>query len=166
MDTPAAPLPEAHRKALHAILASLEGEPVEWALTGSSGMALQGMPFEPRDIDIQTDADGAYQIERLLAAYTVKPVRYVESQNMRSHLGMFAINGVQVEVMGAIQKRLDDQTWEEPVQVGQHRLWVNFEGLRVAVLSLEYEYQAYLRMGRVEKAEKIRAWLDRKGTHS
>lgn len=163
-EAPAASLPEAHRLALGTILASLEGAPVEWALTGSTGMVLQGMPVEPHDIDIQTDPQGAYRIEERLAAHVVKPVRCVESERMRSHLGVFEVNGVQVEVMGGIQKRLDDQTWEEPVQVGQHRLWVDFEGQRVAVLSLEYECQAYLRMGRVEKAEKIRAWLNRNWT--
>jgi len=32
--------------------------------------------------------------------------------------------------------------------------------MRIPVLSLEYEYRAYLRLGRREKAEKIRRWLE------
>ena len=48
-----------------------------WVLTGSVGLALQGMPLEPRDVDVQTDAAGAYEIERRLAAYTTRPVAFV-----------------------------------------------------------------------------------------
>jgi hypothetical protein len=63
--------------------------------------------------------------------------------------------------MGDIQKRLDDQTWEEPVKVECHRLWVGINGMRIPVLSLEYEYQAYLKLGRSEKAEMLKKWLQR-----
>jgi len=31
--------------------------------------------------------------------------------------------------------------------------------MRIPVLSLEYEYQAYLKLGRIEKAEMLRSWL-------
>jgi hypothetical protein len=33
----------------------------------------------------------------------------------------------------------------------------------VPVLELEYEVESYRRMGRLEKAEKIRRWLDSSG---
>ncbi|MFC6233223.1 nucleotidyltransferase domain-containing protein, partial [Paenibacillus allorhizosphaerae] len=36
---------------------------INWALTGSTSFALQGLPYEPGDIDIQTDQQGAYEIE-------------------------------------------------------------------------------------------------------
>jgi len=50
-------------------------------------MALQGVPIPVHDIDIQTDKDGAYEIERCFAEYVVEPVRYSESQQTaRDHL--------------------------------------------------------------------------------
>jgi hypothetical protein len=124
-------------------------------------MALQGMPVAVHDIDLQTDRDGAYAIERVLREYVVQPVRYLESERIRSHLGMLVMDGIQVEIMGAIQKRLDDQAWEDPVRIESVRQWLEIDGNQVPVLSLEYEYQAYLRMGRTEKAELLRAWLDK-----
>jgi hypothetical protein len=122
-------------------------------------MALQGIPVEVHDIDIQTDKDGAYEIENCFAEYVVQPVRYSESERIRSHLGVLEIDGIRVEIMGDIQKHLGNQTWEEPVKVERYRHWVEVGGMLIPVLSLEYEYQAYLKLGRVEKAEMLRSWL-------
>jgi hypothetical protein len=148
-----------HLQVLHKIVTRLQDHPITWAVTGSLGMALQGVPVEVHDIDIQTDQEGAYAIERCFADFVVQPVRYVASERIRSHLGMLEIDGIQVEIMGAIQKRIGDDGWEAPVQVERYRRWKQTGALRVPVLSLEYEYRAYLRMERREKAEVLRRWL-------
>jgi hypothetical protein len=150
-----------HLEVLRKILTQLKDRPVNWAVTGSLGMALQGVPVEVHDIDIQTDGDGAYEIERYLAEFVVKPVRYRESEHIRSHFGVLEIDGIKVEIMGAIQKRIDLQVWEQPVQIESYRRWVTIADMPVPVLSLEYEYQAYLRMGRDDKIEILRRWLQR-----
>ncbi|MEJ2351403.1 MAG: hypothetical protein P8Y03_16570, partial [Anaerolineales bacterium] len=77
-----------HLEVLRKILTQLKDRPVNWAVTGSLGMALQGVPVEVHDIDIHTDGDGAYEIERYLAEFVVKPVRYRESEHIRSHFGV------------------------------------------------------------------------------
>ena len=112
------------------------------------------------DIDVQTNTEGAYLAEKRLAEFVVTPVREVISQHMRSHLGRLEINGIQVEIMGDIQKRAADGRWDEPPRLEQNKQWVVFEGLRLPVLALEYEYRAYLQMGRLEKAEQIRLRLE------
>jgi hypothetical protein len=149
-----------HLEVLRKIVTRLDGQPIPWAVTGSLGMALQGAPVEVHDIDLQTDPDGAYAIERCLAGFVLEPVRWRESERIRSHLGKLVIDGVQVEIMGGIQKRLDDQAWEEPVDVERYRRWVEVGDMRAPVLSIEYEYRAYLKLGRVEKAEVLRQWLE------
>lgn len=146
--------------ALQTIVARIGDNPLTWVVTGSLGMALQGMELNVHDIDLQTDQEGAYEIEKLLADYEVKPVHLTSTQRIRSHFGELDIEGVRVEIMGNVQKRREDQTWEEPVQVEQWRRWVKVDGMQVPVLSLEYEYQAYLRLGRKEKARMLRNWLD------
>ena len=135
-----------------------------WAVTGSLGLTLQGMQLEVHDIDIQTDQQGAYQIESLFSEYVIRKVEYRASERIRSHFGALEIEGVKVEIMGDLQKLLDDGTWEEPVRVEKYRQWLNFEGMQVPVLTLEYEYQAYRKMGRLEKAEKINVWLEENHT--
>lgn len=124
-------------------------------------MALQGVPVQNHDVDIQTDKDGAYQIERRFSEYVIKPVCCSVSERIRSHFGALEIDGIKVEIMGDIQKRLDNQGWEEPVKVECYRRWVEIDGMRIPVLSLEYEYQAYLKLGRSDKAEMLRDWLQR-----
>jgi hypothetical protein len=157
-------IPPRHLEVLRKICLRLEDCPAVWVVTGSLGMALQGVPVEVHDIDIQTDREGACEIERRLAEFVVRPVGYAESERIRSYLGRLEIDGLQVEVMGDIQKRLEDGNWEEPVQVEPHRRWVEVEGMRVPVLSLEYEAQAYLRLGRYDRARMLRDWLSEKGS--
>ena len=82
---------------------------------------------------------------------------------IRSYLGRLEMDGIQVEIMGDIAKRLDDQTWEAPIKVVQYRRWLEIDGMRVPVLSLAYEYQAYLKLGRMEKADMIRQFLQKTG---
>ncbi len=144
---------------LQKIYERLETCNVPWVITGSFGMALQGIDMEVHDIDLQTDQRGAYEIESRFSEYVITPVRYLSSERIRSHLGKLEIDSIKVEIMGAIQKRIDEHTWEEIVRVEEYRKWVEIEGIQIPVLSLEYEYQAYLKMGRVEKASQIRSWL-------
>ena len=150
------------RSALLKIQAALADSRVDWAVTGSLGMALQGMDLPIHDIDIQTDEDGAYEIERRLAEFVIQPVLFKSSARIRSRLGKLAIDGIPVEVIGAIQKRLEDDSWEPPIEVASHRLWVDLEGVAIPVLSLEYESEAYRGMGRTERADEIRKWLKNK----
>jgi len=144
---------------LKMIVTRLTGSDINWALTGSLGIALQGINLQVHDIDLQTDKKGAYEIERCLSEFVVKPVRYTESERIRSYYGVFEIHGITVEVMGAIQKRLEDHKWEKPVRVEPYRHWIQVDEMQVPVLSLTYEYQAYLLLGREDKAEILRQWL-------
>ena len=127
-------------------------------------MALQGMDVQVHDIDLQTDEQGAYEMENKLREYVVTPVRFVQSERMCSHLGKLEMEGIQVEIMGALQKRDVDQEWEKPVRVEDHRRWVELEGMQIPVFSLEYEYQAYLKLGRVEKAAMLKEWIENRKT--
>ena len=148
---------------LHRIHSRLDRSGIEWAITGSLGMALQGVDVDVHDIDLQTDKAGAYWIAQHFSESVVRPVVYSASERIRSHFGALEIDGVTVEIMGDVQKRLKTGEWEEPVQVRRHMLWVEREGMSLPVLSLEYEYQAYLQMGRVEKARLLQGWLQRSG---
>ena len=69
---------------------------LNWALTGSCSFALQGMPVDVHDIDIQTDEHGVYAIARLLARYVARPVAFSRSERIQSHLGVLEVEGVRV----------------------------------------------------------------------
>jgi hypothetical protein len=146
-------------KVLRKINARLNNTSVNWVVTGSLGFALQGVPAEPNDIDIQTDKRGAYEIERYFSEFMTKRVTFSSTERIRSHFGELMIDGIKVEIMGDIQKPLKDGSWENPVDLEYHKRVVEVEGMKVPVLSLEYEYQAYMKLGRTEKAEMLRNWL-------
>jgi hypothetical protein len=149
----------AYLKVLRKINTRLSNTNVNWAITGSLGFALQGVPAEPNDIDIQTDKRGAYEIERHFSEFMTKRVTLSSTEKIRSHFGKLMIDGIKIEIMGDIQKRLEDGSWENPVDLEHHKRVVEVEGMKVPVLSLEYEYQAYMKLGRIEKAEMLRKWL-------
>ncbi len=135
------------------------GEGVTWAVTGSVGMALQGIPVEPHDIDLQTDAAGAYEIQRRLAEYSVQPVAFLAGERMRSHFGRLVIEGIQVEIMGDIEKRLSDGAWDPPPDLLAIIRHVVIADRRIPVLDLAYEVEAYDKIGRHAQADRLRQWL-------
>ena len=123
-----------------------------WALTGSTSFVLQGVPLSPNDVDVQTTEDGVYAIEEVFEERIIDPVSLSESEAIRSHFGVLELNGVRVEIMGAVHKRQPDGTWESPVSITDHRTFVDVEDISVPVLSLRYEAKAYERLGRSERA--------------
>ena len=145
---------------LRQIYARLSNTDVNWVVTGSLGFALQGVPVQPNDIDIQTDKAGAYEIESLFSDVVVRKVKFSSTERIKSHFGALQIDGIEVEIMGDIQKRGADGVWEEVVDPAHYRQTVEIDGMIIPVLSLEYEYQAYLKFGRVEQAKILRRWLD------
>ena len=155
-------IPQTHLKVLRKLYERLKDSDVDWAVTGSLGFALQGVPVEPHDIDIQTDREGAYKIEHLFSEFVVRPVKFRESERIRSHFGALRIDGIEVEIMGDLQKKVEGE-WEQPVDVRRYRRFVEIEGMKIPVLDLEYEYRAYLKLGRVEKAEMLRRFLEERG---
>ncbi len=145
---------------LRQIHARLSNTDVNWVVTGSLGFALQGVPVQPNDIDLQTDKAGAYAIESLFSEVVTRRVKFSATERIKSHFGALQIDGIQVEIMGDIQKRGADGVWEEIVDPARYRLMVEIDGMLVPALSLEYEYEAYLKFGRIERAKMLRRWLD------
>ncbi len=129
---------------------------VNWVVTGSLNFALQGLPFEPHDIDIQTDKQGVYEIERRFSSQVSRKVTFSSTERMRSHFGALLIDGIVVEIMGDIEKWLENGTWQTPIDLRSQRQFIHVDGMTIPVLSLAYQAQAYLKLGRLERAEMLR----------
>ncbi len=141
---------------LRQLSTELKESRVNWVVTGSLSFALQGLPVEPHDVDIQTDKQGAYEIERRFSSQVSRKVTFSSTERMRSHFGALLIDGIVVEIMGDIQKRLEDGIWETPIDLRSQRQFIHVDGMTIPVLSLAYEAQAYLKLGRLERAEMLR----------
>jgi hypothetical protein len=55
-------LPLPYQLAVERLVANLPVDEVNWALTGSVAHRLQGADIECHDVDVQTDAPGAYDV--------------------------------------------------------------------------------------------------------
>ncbi|MBW8010189.1 MAG: hypothetical protein FVQ83_02950 [Chloroflexi bacterium] len=152
-------IPENFSEVLKKVVRQLEGQGISWAVTGSVGFALQGLPVTPNDIDLQSDWQGAYEMEQIFCDHVTRSVSPKTSERMRLVTGVFELDGVQVEIIGAIQKRLPDGGWEEPVNVDDYKHFISIDSLQVPVLDLQYEQEAYLKLGRMETAALLADWL-------
>lgn len=157
-------LSAAHRRVLELVVSRLADVREPWAVAGSTGMALQGVPVTPRDLDLQTTARGAYQIEDRLREFMLEQVAFRTSERIRSHLGRGRVDEVEVEIMGDVEKRLTDGSWDSPPNMSAVARLVSRGGMSVPVLSLEYELQAYEKLGSSDRTAVLRSWLAR-GEH-
>jgi hypothetical protein len=151
-------LPRPYQLAVERLVANLPFDEVNWALTGSVAHRLHGADIVCHDVDVQTDAPGAYDIATRLRQWVVDPVELRSSARMRSHFGRLRFDDLQVdvEVMGAVQKRTMNGPWTEPTNPSDHRVYVSTGSVDVPVLSLRYEADAYDAIGRPERARLLR----------
>jgi len=164
MDAPAAQLSQDHSRVLLALLQRLPLTEINWALTGSLGHHLQGVPVSVHDIDIQTDEASAWIIDSLLRDHVRQPASWRFSEKIRSIFGSYELDGVTVELMGALSKRpTPADSWAKPTNPLDHRMIVEWKHLPVPVMSLSYEVQAYRAIGRAERADLLFRYLPKSG---
>jgi hypothetical protein len=154
-------IPEQNLRALKLIADKLAGKQISWAIVGSSSLALQGVDVEAHDIDLLTTKAGALEIAKLLKEYETEQVKYSESEYFKSYSGIFTIAGVKVELMGDMQYKTSDGNWITGNRLAKLNS-IKVRDFTLPVLDLKVEHQAYLTMGRIEKAKKIKEAMDKK----
>ena len=121
-------------------------------------LALHGLPLTPGDIDVETDATSAYRIQALWPDAVLDPVRLRTSPTYRSHLGHLSIDGITVEIMGAME-RPEGDGWVSTAANTETVL--DLDGVPVPVAWLEEEALAYVRRGRLERTAQCLPYCDR-----
>ena len=149
-------LPELHAQALEFLLHHIPPRTYPWVLIGSAGLRLQGVDVPVNDLDLQTDGESVYMLERLLEKFIKTPIHFWETEHTVSLHGQAEIKGVVVELIGDMKHRISDGAWDEPVNILNSRIWIEWRGRKVPVFPLELEAQAYSKMGRIKKAKLIR----------
>ena len=141
---------------LGAISELLDKAGVRWILAGSLGLAIQGVAVLAHDIDIISDAAGAFKIGELLHDHVIKPVEWSEGEEFASYFGQVSLNGVLVEIMGDLQAWEGD-SWHDLSSRLENPVLVRMEGIVVPVSSLEDELKSYRSSGRVKDLGKAAA---------
>ncbi|MHA2497479.1 MAG: nucleotidyltransferase domain-containing protein [Candidatus Hodarchaeales archaeon] len=145
---------------LRIIYDRLKNKELRWMIVGSMNLALQGMPLKPKDIDISTNEQGAYAIEKHFGEFVVKSVCYSSTDKIRSHIGELNIAGIKVEIMGDTETKSTDGRWIGK-EFADQPIIINVEDMKMPVSPLEHEHQDYLNLGRVERARQIEEWLEK-----
>lgn len=139
------------------LLESFAGQDFTWALTGSLAHQLQGVAIPVHDVDLQTDEESAWRVDAALASHVGSPAAWRESDKIRSIFGQYEIRGIQVELMGAMAKRATASApWGSTTNPADHARTVEWRGLLLPVMTLDYEAQAYWELGRIERSELLR----------
>lgn len=150
-------LPVQHADVLRFLVEKIPPAENLWALTGSAGLRLQGVDLSVHDLDLQTDAKTVFLLENKLVHFMKVPVHLWETEHTLSYHGQAEINGLQVELLGDIRHRQQDGAWGTSLDIKSVLVWVEWHELEIPVLSLVHEAVAYEKMGRLEKAERIRS---------
>lgn len=62
--------------------------------------------------------------------------------------------------MGDIGENVDGK-WEEPIDLIKHRRFIKVNDRKLPVLDLKYEYEAYLRLGRMKRCRMLKEWMEK-----
>ncbi|NIM94554.1 MAG: hypothetical protein GTO18_12710 [Anaerolineales bacterium] len=149
-----------HLRVLEILLTDLAGVEYPWCITGSLGLALQGVDVFVNDIDLQSTRQGVLEMEERLGGYVTEPVMFKESENIRSFFGRCEIEDIVVELMGDVQKIQNDGHWADPPDLREFIHLIKHNNLILPVLDLEYEAEAYEALGRLDKSSKIRETIE------
>lgn len=146
-------------KTLSFILKELEANKINWVLIGSLNLFLQGVDVEFHDIDIFTDKEGVSRINKIFRYYVIQSISFSETEVFKSFRGIFKINDCLVDVVTDLQFRPSrDSKWFRSTGLDKVEA-IRYKDLLLPVTPLKEEYQAYINMGRLEKAKKIKDML-------
>ncbi len=145
------------RDALKRVVLMLEEAGVSYKVVGGTSATLQGILLPVSDVDIETDASGAYRFGELFAVQATRRVAFSESEKYRSHFGQFEIDGLKFEIMGDLQRR-EGEVWRPTFTRTETR--ADLDGVQVRVSWLEEETLAYIRRGRMDRAALCLARCD------
>ncbi len=146
------------RALLRDLAQGLQAQGVDYRLVGGAALALRGLDVELNDLDLEMSKSDAYAFEERFAESVVVPVTWRETETLRAHYGRLEIDGVPVDVMAELERRIDGR-WV-PTFGATHET-VDLGGVAISVLSLEEEPLAYLRRGRLDRVALALPHCDR-----
>ena len=137
-----------------------------WAVTAGMNLALQGVQVQVHDIDLQTDAAGAFEIERRFTQFVVRRVQFSVGDRIRSLFGVLRIDDIRVEIIGDTETLRDDGTWESSEGWAERRAFLELGSSLVPVLPLDLEHELYRRLGRADKMEVLDRWFSERSSRT
>ena len=149
-----------HQNCLAVLVPQLKAAGRPWAITGSLGLALQGFPCQPHDIDLICQPVDLPILQDVLRPWMVKPAALIAHSRIRSELAKLEVLGCPVELMGGLEVLQPDGSWQPPPPLAAITRWLQTQDWPLPVLDPLHELPTYRLLGRMEKAAAIQAWLN------
>jgi predicted nucleotidyltransferase len=146
---------------LKKISGMIQGHGIKWVVVGTVSLALQGVDIQPKDIDIISTKEDTFRISEILKEFEIKPVEFGRTLLFESYMGVYAIEGVKVEVMGDFREKIDNK-WVSLNERLISPVIVDIDNVPIPVSTLEDQLLSYEKLGRPkdsERARKIREFL-------
>ncbi|NTW72721.1 MAG: hypothetical protein HGA49_10855 [Eubacteriaceae bacterium] len=128
---------------------------IQWALTGSMNLALQGLDVNPLDIDIITDVIGFNAIVDLMQNNIDGSAGYVKSGRISSYYAKFCIDDTDVDVFSNITNMIDGKYLDAHAGWQEYIKYIFASDCEVPVMSLLFEKKVYGMIGNYVISSKI-----------
>lgn len=144
-------------KALELIITKLNN--INYILTGSTNLALQGVDIKANDIDIITNKSNANKIYNLLKMYNVIKPKQSGTDKFRSYYALYNIEGINLEVIGNSEVfDIKNKVWVKSDL--KNKIYIEFKKYKIPVYTLKYELEFCIISGRLNKATKIQECIN------
>lgn len=149
-------LDEKIKKVIKILANVLNKNNINWMLIGSCNLTLQGMDLNPRDIDICVNLRDFDKLKKLFFYYNGLEFGQFPSKFGGTAFRLsFFIEGIEIEFVGE-----GTQSIYSEVLANEDFNKLEIFGAKIYVNKLENGYLAYHKIGRTEKAAKIKEYLD------
>ena len=150
-------IPMPWERALAAFLEIVEGQEIDWWLTGSAALAVARLEIEPRDIDlVVADAD-AGPLGALLLDHLYEPVLPVTDW-ICNWFGRAFLHA-RIEWVGGVNATIDGNGVSDAGPTAAEMLeWIAWQGSKIRVPPLSLQLDVSRRRGLTDRVETIMDW--------
>jgi len=151
-------IPVPWESALEEFCRRVQGSNLSWWLTGSCAACVRGVELNPHDVDIMIDSRHCSLVEDLFSDEIIEPIRDTSGW-VTKDFGVLFLKA-RIDIASDPSALLDNP---EPADCGpyalQHLESVLWRGFEIKVPPLELGVLVNQRRGRIERAEKIQAFI-------
>lgn len=143
-------------QALHALLDHVEGQEIDWWLTGSGALTARGLDVTPGDLDLTVnDADGAHRLALVLREHLVEPLQ--PRTGWAADWFARAFLGACIDWVGVPNDNFGVADFG-PTAARQLET-ISWHGREIRVPPLALQRDVNLHRGRTERAAQIERWI-------
>ena len=138
----------------------IEGQNIDWWLTGSAALAVRGLDVSPRDLDLVVDDRGARKLGDLMLDYLIEPV--IDTHGWFCKWFGRAFLHARIEWMGDVSEKADEPEISDFGPTAASRLEsINWREHEIRVPPLDLQLRVNERRGLTDRVEKIEHAMNR-----